>query len=154
MNEDKKLSWSALEYEQKDRGNDWFWALGVIILAGSITSFIYGNLFFGILLIIGGVMVVVFSIKKPDLVFYELNKDGLEIKTRLYPYGNIKAFWVDNGEKPTLFILTERIFAPIISVPIKPEIVVQVRNYMLAGEVEERKMEEHISEKIMNSLGF
>src|SRR3989338_3653150 len=122
MENKSKLQWSALEYEERDRGNDWFWALGIIIIAGSITSFIYGNIFFGILLIIGGILVVVFSIKKPDLVFYELNEDGLEIRTRLYLYGNIKAFWVQTEESPTLFVRSERVFAPILSIPIKNEL--------------------------------
>ena len=154
MENKSKLQWSALEYEERDRGNDWFWALGIIIVAGSITSFIYGNIFFGILLIVGGILIVVFSIKKPDLVFYELNEDGLEIRTRLYPYGNIKAFWVQTGESPTLFVRSERFFAPILSIPIKNELANTVRDFMLKEEVKEEKMEEHVSEKIMNYLGF
>ena len=94
MDKDKKLEWSALEYEEKERGNDWFWALGVIILASAITSFIYTNYFFGLFLIIGGILLGTFAVKKPDLVFYELNEKGLKIRNRLYSYNNIKAFWV------------------------------------------------------------
>ena len=45
MEPNRKLEWTALEYEEKERGNDWFWALGVIILASAITSFIYTNYF-------------------------------------------------------------------------------------------------------------
>ena len=155
MENKSKLNWSALEYEEKERGNDWFWALGIIIFAGSITSFIYGNFFFGLLLIIGGVLIVVFSLKKPDLVFYELNEDGLEIKNRLYPYGNIKAFWIEiNTDIPTLFIKSERMFAPVLSIPIKIELANEIREFLIHGEVKEEKMEEHVSHKIMNSLGF
>ena len=40
----EKLEWSALEYEEKNQSNDWFWALGVIVVAGSITS-IMTNIF-------------------------------------------------------------------------------------------------------------
>lgn len=154
MDPNKKIEWSALEYEEKERGNDWFWALGIIVVASSITSFIYSNYFFGLLLIIGGILLGVFAVKKPDLVFYELNEKGLKIKNRLYPYKNIKSFWIKKDSKPILFIKSERLFMPIISIPIKQEIAESVRGFMLAENVKEEEMKEHVSEKIMDSLGF
>ena len=124
MDGDKKLEWTALEYEEKERGVDWFWALGIIVVASSVASFIYGNFFFGLLLIIGGILLGAFAVKKPDLVFYELNKKGLKIKNRLFPYENIKSFWVKRDNiKPILFIKSERLFMPIISMPVKQNLV-------------------------------
>ncbi|MEX2029201.1 MAG: hypothetical protein WD963_01835, partial [Candidatus Paceibacterota bacterium] len=127
----EKLEWSALEYEVKERSVDWFWALGVIIVAGALASIIFSNYFFAALLVLAGILLGHFAVRKPDLVFYELNQKGLEIRRRLYPYENIKAFWVQTehqphfgmpatemGEKFLLFIKTERVFMPIISVPI------------------------------------
>ena len=155
MEREKKLEWSALEYEEKERGNDWFWALGVIVVASSIASFIYSNYFFGLLLIIGGILLGVFAIKKPDLVFYELNEKGLKIRNRLFPYENIKSFWVKSeGEKPILFIRSERLFMPIISMPIKQYHTEEIRSFMLSNNVLEEEMKEHPSEKIMDFLGF
>lgn len=155
MNPNKKIEWTALEYEEKERGNDWFWALGVIVIAGSIASFIYSNYFFGLLLIVGGALLVIFAVKKPDLVFYELNEKGLKIRSRLFPYENIKAFWVHKeGEKPVLFIKSERAFMPIISMPIKQNLAEEIRNFMLSKNVLEEEIKEHVSEKIMDSLGF
>lgn len=155
MNPNKKLEWFELEYEEKERGVDWFWALGIIVIAGSVTSFIYKNYFFGLLLIIGGILLASFAIKKPDLVFYEINEKGLKIRNRLYPYANIKAFWVKNDiEKSTLFIKSERAFMPIISVPVKPYLAEEVKKSMLANNITEEEMREHASEKIMESLGF
>jgi hypothetical protein len=155
MDSNEKLEWTALEYEEKERGNDWFWALGVIVVAGSIASFIYSNYFFGLLLIISGILLGTFAVKRPDLVFYELNEKGLKIKNRLYLYENIKSFWVkSDAEKPTLFIKSERLFLPIISMPIKQNIAEEVKNMMLKYGILEEEMKEHMSEKIMDSLGF
>ena len=150
----EKLEWSALEYEEKNQSNDWFWALGVIVVAGSITSIIFANYFFAALLIISGILLGFFAIKKPETVYYELNNKGLKIKSRLYPYEKIKAFYIQTENKPLLFIKSERFFMPIISIPIEYGHANSIRNIMIGKEVPEEKMAEHPYEKIMERLGF
>ncbi|HTE48590.1 MAG TPA: hypothetical protein VK675_01625 [Candidatus Paceibacterota bacterium] len=154
------LQWSALEYEEKERSKDWFWALGIIVVTSSITAIIFGNYFFAVLLVLGGLLLGFFATKKPDTVNYELNDRGLKIRTLLYPYSNIKSFWVQidtTGEinlKPTLFIKTERVFMPVITIPINHDIAEEIRSAMLFKNVSEEEMREHPSHLIMESLGF
>lgn len=150
----EKLAWSALEYEEKERSADWFWALGVIVVASSLTSIIYGNYFFAVLLTLSGILLGFFAKKKPDTVSYELNEKGLKIRTRLYPYENIKSFWVQIKPKPVLFIKSERAFMPIISVPIEENSAAEVHDVFVSQNIPEEEMREHVSEKIMESLGF
>lgn len=156
----EKLEWSAPEYEERERSSDWFWALGIIIATSSAASIIYGNYFFAALLIISGVLLGFFAVKKPDTVFYELNNQGLKIRTRLYPYENIKSFWVQtnlNGEtnlKPLLFVKTERAFMPILSMSIEESAAEDIHAIMFSKNVLEEEMKEHPSLKIMESLGF
>ena len=164
MQPNEKLSWTALEYEEKTRSGDWFWALGIIVVTSCLASIIFGNYFFAALLIISGVLLGFFAIKKPDIVEYELTDRGLKIRNRFYPYENIKSFWVQSHDpleinrelfkKPTLFIHSERIFMPIISIPIDEEISIHIRTIMLSENVAEVEMKEHPSEKIMEALGF
>ena len=154
MDLDEKLEWSALEYEEKEHSPDWFWALGIIVVAVSITFIIYQNYFFAMFIILSGILMAMFSIKKPEMVHYELNQKGLKIKSRLYPYEKIKSFWVQIEKTPTLFIKSERVFMPIISLPIEEGLADKVKNIMLLKEIAEEEMHEHISEKIMESLGF
>jgi hypothetical protein len=164
MEANEKLSWSALEYEEKERSKDWFWALGIIVVTSSIAAIIFGSYFFAALLIISGVLLGFFAIKKPDIIDYELTDRGLKIRTHFYPYENIKSFWVQahnpletNREvfkKPLLFIHSERIFMPVISIPINEEIAKHIKSIMLEKKVAEVEMKEHPSEKIMEALGF
>lgn len=162
MDPNEKIEWSALEYEEKERNPDWFWALGIIVIAGSITSIIFKNYFFALLLIIGGFLIGFFAIKKPENVNYELNKKGLKIKNRLYPYDDINTFWVqeeffdENGRefKPTLFIKTKRLIMPMISIPIDNFMGDKIKEIMLSNNILEEEMREHTSEHIMDSLGF
>ncbi|KKP87417.1 hypothetical protein A2575_00080 [Candidatus Roizmanbacteria bacterium RIFOXYD1_FULL_41_24] len=150
----EKLEWFALEYEEKERSTDWYWALGVIVITSSIASIIYNNYFFAALLLISGILLGFFAIKKPDIISYELNTDGLKIRNQLYPYKNIKSFYVQSGEKPILFIKSERVFMPVIEIPIENNLTSSIHSIMISKNVVEEEMKEHPSLKIMNSLGF
>lgn len=155
MQDGENLSWSAPEYEERERSADWFWALGVIVATGAATAIIYSNYFFAILLLLGGGLLWFYGKKSPDWVEYELTGKGLRIKSRLYPYQYIKSFWVQKEpNKPLLFIKTERFFMPIISIPIEHDIAAQIHDIFLAKGIPEEEMREHPSEKIMDALGF
>lgn len=160
----EKLNWSALEYKEKVQGTDWFWALGVVVVATAITTIIFGNYFFAILIILGGLLLGYFTIKKPELVYYELNNKGLKVKDRVFLFEDIKHFWVQAytstdqathiETEPTLFIHTARLFMPVMSVPIDEHLASHIRSIMLSNSVEEKEMKEHPSVKIMETLGF
>jgi len=156
----EKLEWSAWEYEEKDRSPDWFWALAIIVVTASLTALIYHNYFFAALIVLSGILLGFFATKKPDIIFYELSSKGLKIRNRLYPYENIKSFWVQvdpNRErqlKPTLFIKSERLFMPVIGIPIEDALAEEIHSIMTSQNIPEEEMREHPSEKIMESLGF
>ncbi|MEI7810031.1 MAG: hypothetical protein WCI41_00525 [bacterium] len=154
MNETNKIQWSFPEYDERERNNDWFWALGVIVVASSITSIIFANYFFAILIVLSGGLIAMFSIKKPDMVSYEINAKGLQIRNRVFPYDKIKSFWVQTEGKPTLFIMSERLVMPIVSMPIEYIHADEIRKIMLEKNVKEVEMKEHFSEKIMEYVGF
>lgn len=154
-----KLEWSALEYEEKEKGGDWFLALGIIVVCSSVAAIIFGNYFFAILLVISGILLGFFAVRKPEMVPYELNSQGLKIRSRLYLYEHMRSFWVQSESvernlKPMLFIRSERIFMPIISMSIENKMAEDVRSIMLAQNVPEEEMREHASQKIMEYLGF
>ena len=154
MDSVEKIEWTALEYEDKERSKDWFWALGIIVVTAGIASIIFNNYFFAALIVLAGAMLGFFAIKKPGLVSYKLNDKGLKAGTRLFPYESIKSFWVQKEIKPTLFIKSERFFMPIVSMLIEASMSVEVRNIFLFKEIAEEEMHEHVSDKIMESLGF
>lgn len=158
--EDNKLVWSALEYEDKERSQDWFWALGIIVVTGGIASIIFENYFFAFLLVLGGALLGFFAKKKPETLQYELNEKGLKIGDRIYPYESITAFWIqvdftpDSKVKPILFVHSERAFMPVISIPINNDIAEDIYVVMSAHEIAEVEMKEHPSERVMEFLGF
>lgn len=148
------LEWSAPEYMEKEHSQDWFWALGVIVVCGSIASMIYRDYFFAGLLVLGGILLGFFAIKKPEMVEYELSNRGLRIDKRVFPYDSLKSFYVRLHPEPTLLIHSQRFFMPVIAIPLGEEFAEEVREVMLAHNVPEEKLTEHSTEKIMDSLGF
>ncbi|OGI59565.1 hypothetical protein A2814_01050 [Candidatus Nomurabacteria bacterium RIFCSPHIGHO2_01_FULL_38_19] len=156
----QNISWSAPEYEEKERNKDWFWALGIIIFTSSAAAIIYSNYFFATLLILSGVLLGVLRMKKPEMVSYELNDKGFAVGTSLYPYENIKSFWVQRETfdeiklKPILFIKSERFFMPVILSPIENAMTNDIRLFLLEKNVMEEEMKESVPEKIMEALGF
>lgn len=161
----ESLKWSALEYEEKERSADWFWALGIIVVTISLAGIIYENYFFAALMILSGILLGFFAKQPPDLVNYELGESGLKIKDTFYSYKNIKSFWVQakefepkdspiKEEKAVLFVKTERLFMPVISIPIEEDYAFAIRSIFLNNDVAEEVMREHLSLKIMEFLGF
>jgi len=157
---DYKLVWSAPEYEDKERSRDWFWAFGVVVVTSMIAAIILGDYFFALLIVLAGVLLGIFAIKKSSIITYELNPKGLRIGSRLYPYENIRSFWVQANlspgtkVKPLLFVHTERVFMPTLSIPIEENIAEDIHDIFTAQEISEVEMKEHPSEKIMEILGF
>lgn len=149
-----KLEWSALEYEERERSADWFWALGIIVVTSVVASVIFGNYFFATLLLLSGVLLGFFAVKKPEMLSYELNTQGLKIRNQIYPYEKIKSFWVQTGARPTLFIKTDKIFMPITGIPIEDTMAEDIHSIMLEKNIAEEEMREHASQKIMEVLGF
>lgn len=158
-----KLKWQALAYEDKTRSSDWFWALGIIVFTASMAAIIYNNYFFAALIILSGVLLGFLATKKPEVVSYELNDRGFLIGNNLFPYENIKAFWVQRETfpenpiqklKPILFIKSERLFMPIITTPIENAMASEIHTFLLEKNIPEEEMKEKVSEKIMESLGF
>ncbi|MDQ3244856.1 MAG: hypothetical protein M3P22_00690 [bacterium] len=150
----ERLSWILPEYEEKEKNTDWFWALGIIIVAGSITSIIYHNYFFSILIVLGGILVGVFANKKPELVNYQLNKEGLQIKNRIFPFKEINSYCVNTDKIPTLMIHTKRFMFPIVSVPIEYRNKDQIINIFSNQNIKEEELKENIIEKLIEYIDF
>jgi hypothetical protein len=148
------ISWSALEYEHREKSGDWFWALGIIVFASAATAIIYANYFFAALLILSGVLLGFFARKEPEEIQYLLDNKGLKAGSRFYPYENIKAFWVEVENKPKLFVRLDRAVMPNLSIPIDGNMAERIHTRFTEAGVTEEPMQEHHAEKIMEFFGF
>ena len=52
MESDMLISWEVPAYEHRPKTSDWYWALGIIAVSGSVAAFFLGNFLFGVLILV------------------------------------------------------------------------------------------------------
>jgi hypothetical protein len=95
----KPLSWKTLEFEKKDRSPDWIWTVGLVSVLSSVVSFFYGNIFFGIFLLIAGAVTIIYALKHPKELSVTISELGVSINEELIDYKNITSFWLDGFKR-------------------------------------------------------
>lgn len=150
------FSWQAYEFKETERKPDWFWALGIIAVAGSVASFIYGNILFGIFIIIAAASVMYVSMSKPRLITYSLTDSGVIYEGVFYPYETLHAFWLEETDQQDkkLLIKSERFLVPILALPYDTEDTGDKAREVLLEFVPEEPLQEPWGHLIMERLGF
>jgi hypothetical protein len=155
--EPKKINWKAYEYEHKDNSVDWFWAVGVIAVASAIISIIYGNILFAIFILLGAFTLLMYAVRKPKEINFEINKRGVVVDNTLYPYSTIESFWIrekDNDNERKLVFQSEKILMPHIVIPLSNDIDYEILHEFLSEYLEEEEHHESFADVIMEYLGF
>jgi hypothetical protein len=152
---DPRISWSIEEYAYREKGPDWYWALGVIAIAGAAIAVITDNPLFAIFIILGAIILGFYAHRKPDILDVSISDEGITIKNYLYPYEKIKGFAVDEHELGNfLLIESDRAIVPIISIPIPEGLDGDALTELLKTKIEEKPIKEPASHRIMEHLGF
>jgi hypothetical protein len=113
------LRWSAPEYFEKERSNDWFWGLGLGALLITLVSLYFRNYLFAVLVIISAFSLTLFAIRKPRTIEYELSEKGIRADSLLYPFQSIESFWVEEiHETPKIILASKKFLVPYIVIPI------------------------------------
>lgn len=150
----KELSWKTLEFEKKDRHPDWVWSVGLISVLSAIVSFFYGNIFFGIFLVIAGAVTIIYALKHPKELEIKISENGVTINESFIEYKNIKSFWLDEtGKEAKLLLLVKTSFVPTLSIPLFGVTVSEVREALLPFTKEE-EMRESRSIALFDRIGF
>ncbi len=150
----KPLSWTTLEFEKKDRHPDWVWTVGLVSVLAAVVSFFYGNIFFGIFLVIAGAVTIIYALKHPKELSIIINETGVSINESLIDYKSITSFWLDEtGKEAKLLLLVKTSFIPTLSIPLVGVSASQVRD-ALTPHVPEEEMRESRSVALFDRIGF
>jgi len=151
----EKFEWSALEYEYHEKTSDWFWALGIITLALFLSAIFLKSFLFGFLILLAGFSLALFGARKPNNINFKIDVQGIHIGETIYPYENLKSFWVDYQPpyKKELIIESQKTFMPHINIMLGEADPVKIREYLLKF-LKEEKIEEPLTLTIARFLKF
>ena len=149
------LKWNTFEHEHIERGNDWYWALGIVAVSIALTAIILHNIFFGLLIIVAAVSLGLISSSPPDLSHIELSDRGIRVNGVLHRWDHIISFWVEDEHtgRPLLLVDTTKFLSPNLIIPIEGVEPSHVRA-LLKEHAKEKHMHEPMAHKILDFLGL
>ncbi len=152
-----RIIWHIEEYQHREKGADWFWALGIIALLGAVIAIIYGDILFAVVIVLGGLMLGYYAMRQPDIIEIAISDEGIMVRGFFYEFGKLKSFNVDEHELGSyLLIETKRNLEPVTSIPLPREgMDFEALRVLLRTKLPEKKtMTEKNSHRIMEHLGF
>jgi len=150
-----RIEWDAHEYEHKERSADWFWAVGIVSISMAVAAVIFGNIIFGILILVGAFALSLFINRPPNILHIVIDERGVTKGKVRYPYSSIQSFWID-VEHPhkKLILQSEKLLMPLIIVPLGNEAEVEQIHENLSRHLTEEFHSLPLVEKILEYLGF
>ena len=130
----RAFDWIAQTTEHKEKSVDWYWGLGIAIVAGCILAIIAQNYLLVVLLILGGTLLGFYANDRPHPISVEISARGIKFNKELYTYETMQSFWMYTDPKGIhkLLVVTGRPVMPerIVTLPetIPPT---QIRNFLL-----------------------
>ena len=151
------IEWTAPEYSHRERGNDWFWTLGLItVVACGIAMWIH-SFIFAIFLALSGASLIMFTMRHPREVTYVVETKGLSMGKDLYEWKKIKSFNIRNSrtgdDESKLLIETKNHFLPIYTIPLPKEKIDEMKDTLLKI-IPRSEIDESASMLFMEKLGF
>jgi hypothetical protein len=157
MSEDSSsgILWEAPEHRHVEKGNDWYWAVGIIAVAATAAAVVFGNTLFGVVILLGAVVMLLFSKREPRFIQFGVTARGIQMHKQLFPYSTLVSYYIDeeHPDGPQLFLRSDRLFLPILVLPIPEEYTEEIEG-MLASRLDEEFLEEPLAEKILEFFGF
>jgi len=115
-----EVNWRIEEPDLTPKTIEWFWALGILALAFIVFSILLKNYLLIIIVVLAVFIVFSNKNKKPELINFRLDNDGLYIERKFYPYDSFESFWIfpahDDKERK-LALRSKRHLAPLLTAP-------------------------------------
>lgn len=154
-NAEPRISWEIEEYSHKDKGPDWYWALGVIVIAGAATAFIMHNILFGVFILLAGIVLGAYAARRPEVIEIAISEEGIMIRNFFYPFDKVVGFAVDENELGNhLIVEVDRTVTPVISIGLPLTIDPEGLRELLKTKVKEKPLKEQMLHRLMEHMGF
>lgn len=153
--EDIIFEWSHTESSDKKRSTDWYWALGIIAIAGSIAAFLFSNHLFGVFILLSVTVLIFLSTQNSKEQNYKITEVGIIAGDEFFSFEKLKSFWLsDENQDFRLFLHTTKKINPVITLRFSDEEEGDEIHNALENFLEEKYLREPLSHQIFERLGF
>jgi len=151
---DALLEWSTPEYENRERGPNWFLVPGIIALALAVIAILAKNYSFLILIILTFILLLIYMKRPPRMLEVAIQAKGITIGSTFFPFSELISFWIfDQTDDKELSIKTHRNLMPFIKIPLGSTDSNSVRS-LLTKYLKEEEHEEFATDQIAKKMGF
>jgi len=149
------ISWDTPERHYTEKSSDWYWAVGIVSFTAAALAFMFGQVIFGILIVVSAVALTLYASVAPRIIHVEINDRGIIVDKTLYPFLHLESFWIDPHYYPSKIILkSHKTFMPYLHVHIHDDVDPEEVRRILLTYIAETEHEEPLSVKLMERLGF
>ena len=151
----RSIYWEAPEHIHVEKTGDWYWILGIIAIAGSVVSIIFGNILFSIVIILSATVMMLYAHHPPRIINFKISGRGIRVDDTLYPYSTLESFFIDEDHRhgPQLIVKPKKLLSQFLIIPIPEENSDEIET-ILAPRIPEEHLEEPFSYRLLEILGF
>lgn len=150
-----RISWQIEEYSHREKTPDWYWALGIIAIAGAIIAAMHHDVLFGIIIVLGAIIMGYYAAREPEIIEISISEDAIKVKDYTFFFDKLKGFAIEEhfmGNK--LLIETNRAIVPLISLPLPDTLDTEGLHQLLKTKIKEKDLREPTAHRIIENIGF
>jgi hypothetical protein len=151
----RSVTWEAPEHHHVEKGNDWFFALAIVVAALVVVAILFNDVLFALLIGLAGGALAVSAAKRPSIIPYAVTIRGVRIGEDIHPYATLESYAIDEEDPrgPQLLIKSKRRVMPLMILPIPVDHVDEIESILKEKLVEE-DLQEPLFMKILELFGF
>ncbi len=155
------IIWEEYHYLHYEKNSDWKWSVGIVSVTIALISFMFANITFGILILIGTGSLLLHALQPPRLLRFEINTTGVRIDQDSWSFSKLKSFWIEDNKEyhipSRILFQTDALVATILSLPLPIETDqhdIHDIHEELVKILPEKQITESLFQKILEYLGF
>ncbi len=156
IDKNKTISWEAPEFRHYPKNTGWYITLiSVAVLIIAFFIIVESDIFAAVSLGLITILIILFSRQTPRQVPVELNSKGVRFNNLLYPYKQLKYFWVVTNERHrTINFHTTAFLNNTLILELEDQDPDMVRDYLLQYLQEHSETQETPIQRIMHRFKF